>query len=56
LSLTGLGLQGLGKTLQCIALVWTMLKQGFDGKPLSQRALVVCPGSLVKNWKAVRLA
>eukprot|EP00045_Choanoeca_perplexa_P001869 m.22119 g.22119 ORF g.22119 m.22119 type:complete len:872 (+) comp11205_c0_seq1:96-2711(+) len=43
---------GLGKTLQCISLIWTMLKQGFDGKALAQRALVVCPGSLVKNWKA----
>eukprot|EP00730_Choanoeca_flexa_P016522 TRINITY_DN7827_c0_g1_i2.p1 TRINITY_DN7827_c0_g1~~TRINITY_DN7827_c0_g1_i2.p1 ORF type:complete len:638 (+),score=118.21 TRINITY_DN7827_c0_g1_i2:78-1916(+) len=43
---------GLGKTLQCITLVWTMLKQGFNGKPLAHRALVVCPGSLVNNWKA----
>ncbi|EDQ90307.1 uncharacterized protein MONBRDRAFT_16342 [Monosiga brevicollis MX1] len=43
---------GLGKTLQCISVVWTLLKQGFDGKPLCQRALIICPGSLVKNWEA----
>ncbi|NWR46232.1 RA54B protein, partial [Regulus satrapa] len=43
---------GLGKTLQCIALVWTLLRQGPYGcKPLLRRALVVTPGSLVKNWK-----
>ncbi|NWU03600.1 RA54B protein, partial [Urocynchramus pylzowi] len=43
---------GLGKTLQCIALVWTLLRQGPYGcKPVLKRALVVTPGSLVKNWK-----
>ncbi|RMC15154.1 hypothetical protein DUI87_07336 [Hirundo rustica rustica] len=43
---------GLGKTLQCIALIWTLLRQGPYGcKPLLKRALVVTPGSLVKNWK-----
>ncbi|XP_063247250.1 DNA repair and recombination protein RAD54B isoform X2 [Prinia subflava] len=43
---------GLGKTLQCIALVWTLLRQGPYGcKPILKRALVVTPGSLVKNWK-----
>ncbi|XP_050172704.1 DNA repair and recombination protein RAD54B isoform X1 [Myiozetetes cayanensis] len=43
---------GLGKTLQCIALVWTLLRQGPYGcKPVLKRALIVTPGSLVKNWK-----
>ncbi|KAF7563717.1 hypothetical protein G7046_g368 [Stylonectria norvegica] len=42
---------GLGKTLQCIALLWTLLKQSPDaGKPTIQKAIVVCPASLVKNW------
>ena len=42
---------GLGKTLQCITLLWTLLKQGPYGKALVRRALIVCPGSLVKNWE-----
>ncbi|NWX84026.1 RA54B protein, partial [Nothoprocta pentlandii] len=43
---------GLGKTLQCISLVWTLLRQGVYGcKPIVKRALIVTPGSLVKNWK-----
>ena len=41
---------GLGKTLQCITLLWTLLKQGPDCKPLIEKAIVVCPSSLVKNW------
>ncbi|KAF5256977.1 hypothetical protein FOXYS1_12523, partial [Fusarium oxysporum] len=42
---------GLGKTLQCISLMWTLLKQSPDaGKPTIQKAIVVCPASLVKNW------
>ncbi|XP_065891843.1 DNA repair and recombination protein RAD54B-like isoform X2 [Dysidea avara] len=42
---------GLGKTVQCITLLWTLLKQGaYGGKPVMKRALVVTPGSLVKNW------
>ena len=42
---------GLGKTLQCIALLWTLLKQSPDaGKPTIQKAVVVCPSSLVQNW------
>lgn len=43
---------GLGKTLQCIALIWTLLRQGpYGGKPVLKRALIVTPGSLVKNWR-----
>ncbi|XP_050796676.1 DNA repair and recombination protein RAD54B isoform X4 [Gopherus flavomarginatus] len=43
---------GLGKTFQCISLVWTLLRQGLYGcKPIIKRALIVTPGSLVKNWK-----
>ena len=33
---------GLGKSLQSIALVWTMLKQGPRGVPTAKRVLVVC--------------
>ncbi|KAL3997726.1 DNA repair and recombination protein RAD54-like [Acanthocheilonema viteae] len=41
---------GLGKTLQCITLMWTLLRQGPDGKPTLNKAVIVCPSSLVKNW------
>ena len=41
---------GLGKTLQCITLMWTLLKQSPDCKPAIEKAIVVCPSSLVKNW------
>lgn len=42
---------GLGKTLQCITLLWTLLKQSpIPGKPAINKAIVACPSSLVKNW------
>ncbi|KAK3089624.1 hypothetical protein FSP39_005167 [Pinctada imbricata] len=42
---------GLGKTLQCITTLWTLYKQGpYGGKPVIKRALIITPGSLVKNW------
>ena len=42
---------GLGKTLQCISLVWTLLKQcPYGGSPVVRKAVVITPGSLVKNW------
>lgn len=42
---------GLGKTLQCITLLWTLLKQSPNaGKSTIQKAIVVCPSSLVRNW------
>ncbi|KAL7669115.1 hypothetical protein ACOME3_009784 [Neoechinorhynchus agilis] len=41
---------GLGKTLQCIALLWTLLKQGPEACPIAQKAVIVSPSSLVKNW------
>lgn len=41
---------GLGKTLQCITLIWTLLRQGPDCKPLIDKAIIVTPSSLVKNW------
>lgn len=41
---------GLGKTLQCITLMWTLLRQGPAATPLIDKAIVVTPSSLVKNW------
>ena len=42
---------GLGKTLQCIALLWTLLKQSpLPGKPTIEKCIIACPSSLVKNW------
>ncbi|XP_064415845.1 DNA repair and recombination protein RAD54-like isoform X2 [Latimeria chalumnae] len=41
---------GLGKTLQCITLMWTLLRQSPDAKPEIEKAIVVSPSSLVKNW------
>jgi SNF2 family DNA or RNA helicase len=43
-------LQGLGKTLQAISLLWTLLRQGPDGQPVAKRVIIVCPTSLVSNW------
>jgi SNF2 family DNA or RNA helicase len=36
---------GLGKTLTSIAAMWTMLRNG------QRRCLIVCPSSLIENWK-----
>ncbi|GFY90011.1 DNA repair/recombination protein [Actinidia rufa] len=44
--------QSLGKTLQSITLLYTLLRQGFDGKPMVKKAIVVTPTSLVSNWEA----
>ncbi|CAO2815176.1 unnamed protein product [Amaranthus hypochondriacus] len=43
---------GLGKTLQSITLLFTLLRQGFDGKPMVKKAIIVTPTSLVSNWEA----
>ncbi|TKY71269.1 DNA repair and recombination protein RAD54 [Spatholobus suberectus] len=43
---------GLGKTLQSITLLYTLICQGFDGKPMVRKAIVVTPTSLVSNWEA----
>ncbi|OAX36093.1 hypothetical protein K503DRAFT_721959 [Rhizopogon vinicolor AM-OR11-026] len=45
---------GLGKTLQTITLVWTLLKQNpyIGAGPVIGKALIVCPVSLVNNWRA----
>ncbi|ORY82616.1 SNF2 family N-terminal domain-domain-containing protein [Protomyces lactucae-debilis] len=44
---------GLGKTLQTIALIWTLLKQNPipNQGPLAKRVLIVCPVTLIANWK-----
>ncbi|KAI9370839.1 vacuolar protein 14 C-terminal Fig4p binding-domain-containing protein [Aspergillus egyptiacus] len=42
---------GLGKTLQCIALMWTLLRQSPEaGKTTIQKCIIACPSSLVGNW------
>nr|PNR53914.1 hypothetical protein PHYPA_007589 [Physcomitrium patens] len=41
----------LGKTLQSITLMWTLLKQGFDGRPMATRVVIITPTSLVSNWE-----
>lgn len=41
---------GLGKTLQCITLLWTLLKQGPECRSTINKAIIVCPSSLVRNW------
>ncbi|RZC65636.1 hypothetical protein C5167_009334 [Papaver somniferum] len=43
---------GLGKTLQSIALLYTLLRQGFDGEPMAKKAIIVTPTSLVSNWES----
>ncbi|KAI0464073.1 hypothetical protein LJB42_001674 [Komagataella kurtzmanii] len=44
---------GLGKTLTTITLIWTLLKQNqVDHKrPAVKKVLVVCPVTLIHNWK-----
>ena len=48
---------GLGKTLQTIALLWTLLKQNpicggpYDPPPVIKKALIVCPVTLINNWR-----
>jgi DNA repair and recombination protein RAD54B len=44
---------GLGKTLQTIALLWTLLKQNpiSNAEPVIKKALIVCPVTLINNWK-----
>jgi len=42
---------GLGKTLQCITLLWTLIKQSpIPGIPTIEKCIIVCPSSLVNNW------
>ncbi|EAL64871.1 SNF2-related domain-containing protein [Dictyostelium discoideum AX4] len=43
---------GLGKTLQTLALLWTLLKQSPYGKPTIKKAIIVTPSTLVNNWKS----
>jgi len=47
--------RSLGKTLQTIALVWTLLKQNpYGGQgPVIGKAMVVCPVSLVEVGSCV---
>lgn len=52
ISSEGYDLCSLGKTLQSITLLYTLLRQGFDGKPMVKKAIIVTPTSLVSNWEA----
>lgn len=38
--------------MQSITLLYTLLHQGFDGKPMVKKAIIVTPTSLVSNWEA----
>ncbi|KAI0344614.1 hypothetical protein BDW22DRAFT_1482814 [Trametopsis cervina] len=44
---------GMGKTLQTITLVWTLLKQNPYGGigPAVGKVLIVCPVTLINNWR-----
>ncbi|KAL8930110.1 MAG: hypothetical protein Q9172_000195 [Xanthocarpia lactea] len=44
---------GLGKTLQTITLLWTLLKQSpyGNGSSIIKKALIVCPATLINNWR-----
>ncbi|VDO97652.1 unnamed protein product [Schistosoma mattheei] len=43
---------GLGKTVQAIATIWLLIRQGpYGGRPVIQRCLIVTPGTLVQNWQ-----
>lgn len=43
---------GLGKTLQSIALIWTLIRQNpFNPQPLIKKVLIITPVSLIKNWE-----
>lgn len=43
---------GLGKTLQSVTLIYSLLKTSIvpNKEPTAKRVIVVCPCSLVKNW------
>lgn len=45
---------GLGKTLMTITTIWTLLKQNpypDQKKPVVNKVLVVCPVTLINNWR-----
>ena len=44
---------GLGKTPQTITLLWTLLKQNpaYDDPHVIKKALIVCPVTLISNWR-----
>ena len=42
---------GLGKTIQAVTLIWTLLRQGLNGLPAAKKVMVVAPSSLVGNWQ-----
>lgn len=41
---------GLGKSIQAVSTVYTALKQGKYGKPITRKAMIVAPSSLCANW------
>ena len=47
---------GLGKTLQVISLLLSEQEGGEGGAHGQRRSLIVCPASLVYNWKKAALS
>jgi SNF2 family DNA or RNA helicase len=41
---------GLGKTLQAISLVYTLMKQSNHPQKVAKKTIIVTPSTLVKNW------
>uniref|UniRef100_A0A803LNT7 Uncharacterized protein n=1 Tax=Chenopodium quinoa TaxID=63459 RepID=A0A803LNT7_CHEQI len=41
-----------GNTLFYCPRLWEIIKDGFDGKPMVKKAIIVTPTSLVNNWEA----
>ena len=43
---------GLGKSLQALTLIYTLLRRGPSGRAAIRKAAIVCPASLINNWVA----
>ena len=43
---------GLGKTFQCITLMWTLMKQNpfKKARPFVKKVIICAPLTLLKNW------
>ncbi|EGG19429.1 SNF2-related domain-containing protein [Cavenderia fasciculata] len=45
---------GLGKTLQALTLIWTMVQQNPNSstKPMVKKVIIVAPATLIGNWRS----